>query len=60
MDRESKNRKLAKHFGAAVEDFVHRHGSGWYYKGKFLGRDFHDVQCSPNWALKKLPGRDLY
>lgn len=61
----SASEKIANHFGADKDDFQHRHGAGWYYKGqdgvyRKIGASFFDLQCSANWALKKLPGRDTF
>lgn len=53
---------LAEHFNAEAKDFRYIHGKGWYFKNArgsehWVGWGLFEIQCSPNWALKKLEGR---
>jgi hypothetical protein len=56
----TKAEKIAEHFGVKPEHLSFFPGRGWFYgileRGAvFVGKSFHEIQCSPNWALKRLP-----
>lgn len=63
MKKIKKITVVAEHFNCNESDLKHEHGRGWLYRhnGKyhFIGRNFGELQSSPNWALKQLPGRDI-
>ena len=56
--RASKQQKIADRFNVPLESIKFERGTGWMYitdkRLVILGKSFHDVQCTADWALKKI------
>ena len=54
----SKQAIIAAHFQVPVTTIRYVRGQGWWFTGRtapiLLGKSFHDVQCSPDWALRTI------
>ena len=54
----TKQEQIAARFHLPVETIRYIRGQGWYYDGRgkpiLLGRSFHEIQCTPDWALRKI------